>query len=73
MTLNRVKPGCTVTFMKYFASVVSLMVLQKTLNWNKIMFSASILKNLAELVINEVMKSILKKKHQCSLFQFITA
>ena len=31
MTLNRVKLGRAVTFMKYLASVVSLIVLEKTL------------------------------------------
>ena len=34
MTLNRVKLGDAVTFMKYFASVVSLIFLPKTLIWN---------------------------------------
>ena len=35
MTLNRVKLGCGVTFMKYLASVDSLIVIPKTLIWNK--------------------------------------
>ena len=36
MTLNRVKLRRAVTFMKYLASVVSLIFLPKTLIWNKI-------------------------------------
>ena len=58
MTLNRVKLRRAVTFMKYLASVVSLI---KTLIWNKIMFPASNSLNFAELVENELMKSISKK------------
>ena len=42
-----------VTFMKYLASVVSLIFLTKTLIWNKITFPASNLQNFAELVENE--------------------
>ena len=38
MTLNCVKPGCAITFMKYLASVVSLTFLTKTLIRNKITF-----------------------------------
>ena len=49
MTLNRVKLGRAVTFMKYLASVVSLIFLAKTLIWNKITFPASNSLNLAEL------------------------
>ena len=60
MTLNCVKLGRAVTFMKYLASIVSLIFLVKTLNWNKITFSAPNSPNLAELVINEPMKSIYK-------------
>ena len=60
MTLNRVKLGRTVTFMKYLASVVSLIFLPKTLIFNKIMFPASNSPNFAELAENELMKSILK-------------
>ena len=60
MTLNLVKLGRAVTFMKYIASIVSLIFLPKTLNWNKIMFLASILLNLAELVVHDHMKSISK-------------
>ena len=63
MTLNRVKLGGAVTFMKYLASVVSLIFLPKTLIWNKITFLASILLNFAELVENVLMKSICKKNY----------
>ena len=61
MAFNRVKLGPAVTFKKYLASVVSLIFLAKTLIWNKIMFSGSNSLNLAELVVNEPMKSIYKK------------
>ena len=61
MTLNCVKLGRAVTFMKYLAGVVSLIFLAKTLIWNKITFPASNSLNLAELVVNEPMKSIYKK------------
>ena len=61
MNLNRVKLGRAVTFMKYLASVVSLIFLAKTLIWNKITFPASNLLNLAELVVNEPSNSIYKK------------
>ena len=61
MTINRVKLGRTVTFMKYFASVVSLIFLPKTLIWTKLTFPASNLLNFAEVVENELMKSISKK------------
>ena len=61
MNLNRFKLGHAVTFMKYLASVVSLIMLPKTLNWNKITFQTSNLLKLAELVVNEPLKSILRK------------
>ena len=57
MTLNCVKLGRAVTFMKYLASVVSLIFLVKTLIWNKITFPASNSLNFTELVANEPMKS----------------
>ena len=53
MTLNRVKLGSAVTYMKYFASVVSLIFLAKTVILNKIKFAASDLLILVELVVNE--------------------
>ena len=68
MTLNRVKLGRAVTFMKDLASVVSLIFLSKTLIWNKITFRMSKLLNLAELVVNEFIKSISKKIYQYSFF-----
>ena len=52
MTLNRVKLGRAVTFMKYLASAVSLIFLPKTLIGNKIKFPASNSLNFAELVEN---------------------
>ena len=61
MALNRVKLRRAVTFMKYLASVVSLISLPKTLIWNKITFLASNSLNFVELVENELMKSISKK------------
>ena len=50
MKLNRVKIGRVDTSMKHLTSVVSLIFLLKTLNWNKITFPASNALNLAELV-----------------------
>ena len=62
MTLNRVKlEFYAVTFMKYLASVVFLIFLLKTLILNKITFRLSNSLNLAELVVNELTKSISKK------------
>ena len=58
MTLNRLKLGRTVTFMKYLARVVFLIFLIETLIWNKIALWLSNLLNLAELVVNEHTKSI---------------
>ena len=68
MTLNRVKLGRTVTFMKYLASVVSLIFLPKTLIRNKITFRLSNSLNLAELMISELTKSISKKIYPYSFF-----
>ena len=61
MTLNSVKLERAVTFMKYFAGVVFLIFLPKSLIWNKITFWLSSSLNLAELVVNELTKSISKK------------
>ena len=73
MTPNRVKIGCAVTFMKYLASVVSLIFLMKALIWNKIMFASSNSLNFAELVENELMKIISEKNYQysfsCSIYR----
>ena len=71
MIFNRVKIGCAVTFMKYLASVVSLIFLPETLIWDKITFPASSSMNLAELVANELTKSISKKIYQYSFFYLI--
>ena len=60
MTLNRVKLGHAVTFMKQLASVVSLIYLPKSLVRNKITFPESNKLNFAELVENVLMKSISK-------------
>ena len=58
MTLNGVKPGRAVTFMKYLVSVLSLIFPPKISIWHKITFPASNLLNFAELVENELMKCI---------------
>ena len=71
MTLNRLKLGRAVTFMKYLAGVVSLIFLAKTLIWNKINFPTLNLMNLAELVENEPMKSIYQKIYQNFFFCLI--
>ena len=60
MTLYRVKLGCKVTFMKYFASVVSLIFTPKTLIWNKTRFLVSNSLNFTEFVQNELAKSVSK-------------
>ena len=70
MTINRVKQGRAVFFMKYLASVVSLIFLPKTLIWNKVTFPASNLLNPAELVLNEPMKIIYKKVYTIFFFLF---
>ena len=70
MTLNRVKLGRPVTFMKYFAILVFLIFLQETLIWNKVTFTASHWSNFAELVGNEPMKNISKKNLPIFLFLF---
>ena len=53
MALHRVKLGCSVTFMKYLASVVSLIFLLKTLIWNKTTFPVIKFAEFAELEENE--------------------
>ena len=68
MTINAVKLGRAVTFIKNLVSVVSLIFLMKTLSWNKITFPASNLLNIAELVLNEPMKSIFNKTYKYSFF-----
>ena len=71
MTLNCVKLGSAVTFMKYLASVVSLIFLTKTLIWNKLTFPPLNLLNFAEQVENEPLKSIYKEIYQYSYFYLI--
>ena len=61
MTLNRVKLGRIVTFIKYLASAVSSIFLTLNLIWNKITFPAQNSLNLAELVVNEPINNICKK------------
>ena len=74
MTLNYVKLGRAVAFMKYPVSVVSSIFLAKTSIWNKIMFPTSCLLNFAELVENKSLKSIYKKITNISIsIRFITA
>ena len=68
MTLNHVKLGHVVTFMKYLASIVSLIFLAKTLIENKIRFPTLNLLNLEEMVVSEPIKSIYKKIYQYSFF-----
>ena len=60
MSLNRVKLERAVIFMIYLAGIVPLIFLAKNSVWNKIMFPTSNSLNLAELVVNEPMKSICK-------------
>ena len=40
MILNHLKLGCKVSFMKYVASVISLIFRPETLIWNKMVFPA---------------------------------
>ena len=68
MTLNPVKLGRAVTFMENLVSVVSLIFLMKTLSWNKITFPSSNSLNIAELVVNQPMKSIFNKTYKYSFF-----
>ena len=64
----------SVTFMKYLASVVSLMFLSKTWIWHKIALLAWNSLHFAELVKNELMKSMFKKNLQIFFsIQFIAA
>ena len=64
MTVNHVKLGREIMFMKCFASLVSLIFLPKTLIWNKITLPASNSLNLAEfrtLGVTGVEMTILKR------------
>ena len=71
MSLNCIKLGPTVTFMKYFASVVFLIFLANILILNKITFPTSNSLNLAELVANESLKSMPKKIYQYFFYYLI--
>ena len=57
MNLNRGKPGRAFTFMKYLTSAVFLMFVPEALIRNKITFSASNSLKLAELLVNEPLRS----------------
>ena len=67
---NCVKLGRAVTFIKYLASVASLIFLRKTLIRNKIPVSTSNCLTFVELVENEFMKRISQKKLPILLFLF---
>ena len=69
--LNRVKLVRALNLMEYLASVALLIFLQKTLIWNKITFQGSNSLNLAELLVNQLTKSISKKTYEYSLFYLI--
>ena len=71
MILNCVNLERAVTFLKYLASVVSLIFLAKTLIWNEITFPTSNLLNFAELVEGESLKSIYENIYQYSYFYSI--
>ena len=74
MTLNRAKLARGVIFMKYLTSVVSLIILSKTLIWNKITFLLSHLVNLPELVVRELRRVSQKKLTNIPFsIRFITA
>ena len=71
MTLNLVKLGRAVTFIKYLDSVVSSIFLALTLIWNKITFPAKNTLNLAQLVVNKPTNRIYKKNNRYSFFCLI--
>ena len=74
MTVNSVKLGRAVIFMKYIGNIVSFIFLPKPLIWNQITFPTSNSLNLADLVENELIKSISKKFTNIPFsIQFITA
>ena len=66
MVMNHIKPGDAVTFMKYLASRVSLIILPKALTYNKMVLLASNLLRLAELMVNEMKKTIFKNIYHYS-------
>ena len=69
--LNRVKLVRALNLMEYLACVALLIFLQKTLIWYKITFHGSNSLNLAELLVNQLTKSISKKIYEYSLFYLI--
>ena len=69
--LNRVKLVRALNLMEYLACVALLIFLQKTLIWKKITFQGSNSLNLAELLVNQLTKSISKKIYEYSLFYLI--
>ena len=74
MTLNCIKLGRAVTFIKYLASEVSVIFLPKTLIWKKIKLWIPNLLNLVELVVNELTKRSPKKFTNIPFsIRFITA
>ena len=68
MTLNRVKLGRAVTFMKYLARVVSLTFLPKTSIWNKTHVSSIKFAKFCRTGENEFMMSNLQKNLPIFLF-----
>ena len=73
MILDHAKLGLTFTFMKDFASVVTLSFLPKTLIWNKMAFLASNSLKLAGLAVNPLKKTIFKNIYQYSnIYQYLT-
>ena len=74
MTLNRVSLGRAVAFMKYLASVASIIFLAKTLIWNKITFSTLNSLDLAKMMAYDPKKSIYKRITNIPFsIRFITA
>ena len=74
MTINHLKLGRAAALMKDLASKVSLTFLPNYSVWNKITFPASNSLNLAEIVVNELMKSFSKKITNTPFsIRFITA
>ena len=71
MALNRVKLGCVLTFINYFASVVPLIFLPKACN--KTTFLASNSLNFAELKENEKYLQKHLPVFLFRIFQFIAA
>ena len=61
MTFNCVKLEHAVTFMKYLASILSLIFLPKALIRNKITFLVSNSLHFAELLVNKLMRVSPKK------------